>query len=188
MGKKSNTGFTLVELIVVIGLVAILASMAAPAFRTTILNNRLATQINDFVSSLQMARSEAIKTGANVVVCTSANGATCSGAPGWQQGWIVFVDTNGDNAVSAGERLINVGSALDGNNTLTGNANVATMVRFDSRGFSRGFNGTLAACDERGASFARGVVISNTGRVRRAVDSNDDGIEEDGAGNPLGCP
>lgn len=187
MEKKYNSGFTIVELMVTIALLGILAAWAAPGFENIVRDNRQATQINDFVSSVQMARSEAIKRGASVTLCTSADGVSCSGAAGWQQGWLVFIDLDDDTVVDAGETVINVGSGLDGGNTLFGNANVSTSVVFDSRGFSRGFNGTFTLCDERGSDKARGLVLSNTGRIRRTVDEDSDGIEEGPGGAALVC-
>jgi len=171
-----------------LAVLAILVSLAAPSFNDLIRDNRLSTQLNDFVASLHNARSEAVKRGIEITVCKSADNATCTVGGNWEQGWLVFIDDNGDEQVDAGETILNAGSALGGDNTLTGNANVADVIKFDSRGFSQGFNGTLTLCDARGASSARGIVISNTGRVRRAADMDDDGIEEDGGGNALVCP
>lgn len=186
---KRSFGFTLVELMIAIAVLTILVTIAAPSFRTTIQNNRITTQLNDFVSSLQLARSEAVKRAQPVSLCISSDSASCTGA-NWGQGWIVFLDIDGDGAldVGDGDSVLNIGVQLSGNNTLTGSANVASSIRFNTRGFSPVTNGILIVCDERGNSNAKGILLSTTGRITRTPDSDADGIEEDGAGNPLSCP
>ncbi|MGB5065269.1 MAG: GspH/FimT family pseudopilin, partial [Candidatus Competibacter sp.] len=74
MNRKS--GFTLIELMITVALAAIVLTLGVPAFQETIRNNRLATTVNDFISSLNLTRSEAIKRGTRVTLCKSANGTS----------------------------------------------------------------------------------------------------------------
>lgn len=75
---KMGRGFTLLELMVAIAVLAILATVGVPSFRELIQNNRVTTQTNELVSALNFARTEAVKRGRNVeVVVTQAN-------PGWR--------------------------------------------------------------------------------------------------------
>ena len=84
-------GFTLIELLVVVAVLAILGSIALPSFSSAYLSNRLTSYSNNFVASINFARSEAIKRNAAVTLCASSDGATCSSAPSsWQPGWIVM--------------------------------------------------------------------------------------------------
>jgi len=97
-----DSGFTLVELMITIVVVTIMLAMGAPAFKDFIKNNRVTAQTNDLVSAIQLARSEALKRGTNVVVCASKDGAKCTGKDTWADGWIVFSDfdqTDGANPV-----------------------------------------------------------------------------------------
>ena len=88
-----RAGFTLIELMFAIAVVAVLITIAVPNFRSFTANNRVASTESDLVSALALARSEAVKLGTPVSVCASADGATCSGDPsGWAGGWIVFVN------------------------------------------------------------------------------------------------
>lgn len=98
-------GFTLLELMITIAVLAILMSTAIPAMRTTIQNNRMSGISNELVTALQLARSEAIKRSAPVSVCASSDQASCTG--GWEDGWIVFLDGSaiGQNSATVSEIL-----------------------------------------------------------------------------------
>lgn len=87
------SGFTLVELMVTVAVLAILLAIATPSFTSIINGNRLASGANEIVGSLQLARSEAVKRNRSVALCRSTDGATCVGAAGgaWE-GWITVVD------------------------------------------------------------------------------------------------
>jgi type IV fimbrial biogenesis protein FimT len=97
-----DSGFTLVELLITIVVLTILLAAGAPAFMDFIKNNRVTAQTNDLVSAIQLARSEALKRGANMVVCASNVPATCTGKDTWTDGWIVFSDLDGNNAPDTG--------------------------------------------------------------------------------------
>ena len=90
----ASRGFTLVELMVTVAVFAIVAAMAAPAMQAMVTSSRLNGATEELVTALQLARSEAIRRNARVMVCSSADGATCSGSGDWSR-WIV---TGPDNA------------------------------------------------------------------------------------------
>jgi type IV fimbrial biogenesis protein FimT len=83
-------GFTIVELMVAMLVLAILLAMAVPSFRDATLSSRLTGYANDLVASVQIARSEAIKRNARVTLCASTNGTSCAADVGWEVGWIVL--------------------------------------------------------------------------------------------------
>jgi type IV fimbrial biogenesis protein FimT len=86
-------GFTLVELMVAIMVLAILFGLAVPSFRDASLGSRLAGYANDMVASSQLARSEAVKRNRLVVICatdtTSDGDFVCVDEPNWETGWAV---------------------------------------------------------------------------------------------------
>lgn len=171
-----NTGFTLIELIVTLAIAAILITVAGPNFLAFIKNNRLTAQANNMVGSLQLARSEAVKRNKTVTVCRSDNPTVslpalpvCNTGTNWKNGWIVFVDNNGDGARDAGETtILQQHEALSGGNNLYGSAstNVKKFISFKDTGFVvTGSSGTLALCDDRGTAAGKDIVISSTGHI-----------------------
>jgi len=81
-------GFTLIELMVTIAVMAILLMVAVPSFKEATLGSKLGSYANSLVAGAHLARSEAIKRSAPVTLCVSSNGTSC-GTGGWEQGWIV---------------------------------------------------------------------------------------------------
>lgn len=86
-------GFTLIELMVALAVLAILLGLVAPSFSNVMLGSKLASHASSLVASAQLARGEAIKRNIQVQLCSSANGTSCASSGGWEQGWIVKVGT-----------------------------------------------------------------------------------------------
>lgn len=84
-----TAGFTLVELMVTVAIVAVLLRLAVPALSSAILSNKLSSYANAWVASAQLARGEAVKRNAAVTLCRSSDGSTCATSGSWQQGWVV---------------------------------------------------------------------------------------------------
>jgi type IV fimbrial biogenesis protein FimT len=97
-GHKAR-GFTLIEMMTAIFILAILVSLTIPSFREATLSGRLTGFANDIVASSQLARSEAIKRNVTVTLCASSDGETCDDPDGWEAGWIVLADEGGANAL-----------------------------------------------------------------------------------------
>lgn len=117
-------GFTLTELMVTLAIIAIFASFAIPSFRGLIANTSVSSAVNAFVSDTRYARGEAMRRGKSVTICRSADAAAvppkCSGAGdptvgSWMEGWVVFVDENGNGAFNAAsDTVLRVQQALPG--------------------------------------------------------------------------
>jgi type IV fimbrial biogenesis protein FimT len=106
--SKSGNGFTLVELLVVLSITGIVLAIALPSFNYVIVRNRITTNVNTLVSTLQSARSEAIKRGTSVTVCSSNDGSTCrtTSVNEWAEGYIAFADANANATVDAQDTIL----------------------------------------------------------------------------------
>lgn len=82
-------GFTLIELMVAVAVLAVLLGIAVPSFNDAALGSKLGSHANSLVASATLARSEAIKRNVSVTLCASADGADCATTGGWEQGWVV---------------------------------------------------------------------------------------------------
>ena len=95
-GRKAR-GFTLIEMMTAIFILAVLVALAVPSFRDASLSSKLSGFANGIVASAQLARSEAIKRNVTVTLCASSDGETCDEPDGWEAGWIVLADEGGAN-------------------------------------------------------------------------------------------
>ncbi|MGO9993213.1 MAG: GspH/FimT family pseudopilin [Steroidobacteraceae bacterium] len=131
-------GFTLFEMVVVMGIVGILMAIAIPSYQYVTNSNRISAEVNGLLGDLQFARSEAIKEGQPVSVCVSTNGTSCTNSTSWQNGWIVFSDQNGNGAVnSPPDQVLRAQSTFSGTDTFTANNNIA-VITFNREGFAAG--------------------------------------------------
>lgn len=164
-----DSGFTLIELIVTIVVAGIILAIAIPGFQPLIRSNLASTQAGDFMTFLSLARSEAVVRNQSVTICRSADGVACSNSGGWDQGWIVFVDPDGDAAVDAGETVLRVREPLKGDADVLAGSEVAAAITFSGTGASQ--VSASAAETERTVSLTSGgrtysVVVSAAGLVK----------------------
>ncbi|MEJ2513757.1 MAG: GspH/FimT family pseudopilin [Gammaproteobacteria bacterium] len=165
----NQRGFTLAELLITIVILAILAGIGVPALRDVVLSNRQTAAVNDLVTALQVARSHAISRGEGrdlytaadptVVVCASADGASCGG--GWEDGWIIFRDPDGDGSPAAGDG--GVLRVFEGPRSQAISSGGVGIVRFRRDG-RVGAPMSFTFCDERGVAYGRSINIDFTGR------------------------
>jgi type IV fimbrial biogenesis protein FimT len=166
---KFQQGFTLIELLTSLMVAGILVSIAVPAFNSFLQNDRMTGQANSLVTSLNYARSEAVKRASSngIIVCPSADNANCDAGP-WTEGWIVtYVDPfNALNNVvfqaipaRSGTNTVNVVTSLPA-------PEPANQITFSSNGTTAPAGQfVLRVCDVRGPAFARQVEVNAVGRV-----------------------
>lgn len=164
-------GFTLVELLIVLCVAGILLTVAVPSFGRIMSSSKLTSASNALLSSMYLARSEAIKRRGRVALCKTVDGTTCAASGGWEQGWIVFGDTNNNGLRDSDEPIIERIQSLP-TMRVTGNSPVAKYVSYVATGSTRLIGGglqagTVTVCAEPGTSDeARQVIVSSAGRPR----------------------
>jgi len=173
---RRGAGFSLVELMVTIAVLAILLAIGIPSFASLIAANRLTSATNELVASLQTARTEAIRRNARITVCPAAPTATACSGTAWRDGWMVFVDQTPGNT-PAPENTTDIlfrGGPSPQNITIVGNTPVSSYVSFTADGtsklLSRAFQaGTLRVCSTATAlgddRRARHLVLTGAGRI-----------------------
>jgi type IV fimbrial biogenesis protein FimT len=120
---RKASGFTLIEALVVLAIIAVLVRLAAPSFQTMIKNGNMTSAVNTFMADMRFARSESVRRGGNVILCQSANpeaaSPSCGNGTSWESGWIIFHDLNGDGDKAATEPLLRAQGPISGVNTIT---------------------------------------------------------------------
>lgn len=167
---RIDRGFSLIELLVVMAILSILLAVSLPNFQDMIESNSTNSQAKLFLTTLNLARSEAIKRGGNVAVCASDDGADCD-EDAWEEGWIVFFDANGDangltGSMDVNDTLIRVFDSVGSSNVTTFSVD---LFEYNTLGFSAtGGTQTLLICPaSSNAANARSIVIGPSGRGRR---------------------
>jgi type IV fimbrial biogenesis protein FimT len=166
--QKTN-GFTLIELLVVLTLVGVILAIAAPSFMNIIASNRVASAANEIITVLNLGKNEAIRSGENVVLCKRATNDSCDTANtgDWSNGWVLFQDTNDNQSVNDGERIIRVQSDIETSLDLAykGNYGVKNLIFFKPNG-SLGSKGHFCLRNNQDDTKSRAVVIHDLGRFR----------------------
>jgi len=192
--KRPEAGFTLYELLITVAIVAIVLAFGIPNLRDFTANSRMTAAANDLHASFYLARSEAARAKSTVSICASANAMAadpdCGGT--FEDGWIVYMDDNGDIVHDAGESVLRRHDALDdnvnistpgmddyfsfsaaglGRGNITGTPPVTTAVICDDRGNETAAGGRSAARVLVVTPLGRATVLHNVGRIQQSIDN-----------------
>lgn len=170
--QDKQLGFTVVEMVIVTSITAILVAFAAPSFDGLIKGSALTGSSNQLLMGLQLARSEAVKRGAAVVVCPTDKpfvaAPNCNNAASWNDGWIVFADDNRDASKATTEMLIMAAEPMKFGFSASADTAVSDYILFDSVGSVR-TTGTAYVSGDVTISYGdseRVIAISSNGRMR----------------------
>jgi type IV fimbrial biogenesis protein FimT len=170
--RQRQRGFTLVELMIVVAVATVLLGFGIPSMTALMNSNKLTAASNALLSSMRLARSEAFKRNGRVVLCKSRDGVACTLSGGWEQGWLVFHDVDGNGEHGPDEVVIERGNPLPNTLRLTGNSSIARYMSFVASGATRiatgGFQaGTVTVCNlSATGGEARQIVLNAFGRPR----------------------
>lgn len=164
-----ESGFTMLELLIVIVIVAILAAMVGPSFTSNIARNQINTVRDSLARSAQFARIEAIKRRMPVTVCTSRNFRRCSGSRDWHEGWMIFVDENGNGRRNGRDRIIQVFDQKSGQ-VETFDADDGEIT-FDKLGRITTTPGNFGFCHPELEKMRKSLSVTRTGLVTIAKET-----------------
>lgn len=147
--NHSPSGFTIVELLIVVVISAILIGLAVPSFQSFIGKNRLATISDEIYTAISFTRMEAVMRRTNVTLCAkNSDGATTTCEPlgvnaDYANGWLIFLDDDTDGVLDVAEELLKVTDAFQGNMSITNSNTIIPGIRFGISGRVAQGAGTL---------------------------------------------
>jgi len=165
---KAPHGFTLLELMITIAILAILLAIGIPSLQALIASSQLTTQTNNLITALNITRSQAIKNNTRATLCTSNDGTTCTLTP-WHDGWLIYIDRNLNSQLDPTETITTIGQTTR-NLKISGNTNVANRLTYQADGSLFSMVGTIRLCIATAAlkDNARNIIINHFGRARIA--------------------
>jgi len=173
-------GFTLLELLAVVAVASILLTLGIPAFNSLGARSQQTAEINGFVRHLLLARSHAVKTGHDHVLCPSSDLIVCREDRQWQHGYILFEDRDQNGTRDPEKESLLAVSRPDNPNGIHMQSTLGRQrVVYRPDGRSAGSNLTLTFCHPGNVIDPKAVIVSNTGRARIATVRGD--------GKPLNC-
>jgi len=168
-----SRGFTVIELMVTVGVVAILLAIAVPSISSMVKGNRLSTQVNMVMADIHLARSESVKRGVRVIMCRSASPnnttPTCGGtAQDWSTGYLIFTGEDGNSTYQAGtDTLIRRGQPTQDGVDLHTNTTCNNNLEINPSGtLNEGGTAIFAVCDERNEAHGKQITIPLSGIPR----------------------
>jgi len=177
---RKQTGFTIMELMIVVTIVGILGALALPGLKEWSLNANRTAALTEFLGSLHLARSESVKRNVRVGMCPTKDAADpeagCAESKSWEIGWIVFVDADGDMNLGDDEEIL---AAIDAIHTDFTLASSTGDIALDFRPNGRLETNNLAEtvdfnlCDSRGADQGRVISVNTSGRPQSGVTAID---------------
>ena len=160
----THAGFTLVELLTTLAIVAVLLAVGLPGFADVLARQQVRTAMHLISTDLAMARNSAIMRARATIVCPGNPLTGCRSDMDWNYGWIVFTDSDGDRQPNTDADLVRVTEAPAGTPSTIRLAATRRFIRYQRNGLSAGTNLTVNVCHKD--RLAGQVVVNNGGRTR----------------------
>ncbi len=173
---RKHLAYSLYELLITLSIASLLIVVGVPTLAGSISRNRQSVEINALFHAIHLARKESIVRRRPVSLCPSPDGDRCEPGRDWSDGWLLFVNEDGDQPpmLDDGEAVLDRHRPSEG-----------VRITANRRGFTlraihrRATNGTFVVCDSAGRIRPKGLVISWTGRPRVALETT--------RGDPYSC-
>lgn len=164
---RRASGFTLMELMMVVAIMGIVMGIAIPSIRSYTNNARIGNAVNDLILDFALARTEAARQGYVATVCRSSNQTACeTSGNNWAVGRIVFIDKDSDGVVDTGENIVRKTVAAANTLTITGSTTSLNRLSFAPSGVrTRGSSDAYLTVCASGL-VERRVTVSAAGRTR----------------------
>lgn len=163
--QRHHAGFTLIELTLATAITALLAGIALPSMGALLERQRTSTAIASLTTHMQLARTAAISRNRRAVLCPSPDGLNCETGRDWSQGWMLFIDEDGNRLPDTGDDILRTELAPTSRHLRITSSSGRQQLRYLPDGTSSGSNLTLSICNPRGELLAR-VIVNNAGRPR----------------------
>ncbi|MBU1189478.1 MAG: GspH/FimT family pseudopilin [Gammaproteobacteria bacterium] len=163
-----HAGYTIVEIMIAIAILAILTALAMPSLQQFMARNELVGTSNALITGINLARTEAVTRSTAVAICPSTDGATCSGGD-WESGFLVFVDDNNNSSFNGGEELIRAESGYTNPAiTIDGTGGLNNGFTFSADGIRSAVVGAgTIDLNHNVATNGIQIIVNNTGQISR---------------------
>lgn len=184
---KSIRGFTLIELMLVMTILGVVISLAAPPMRDFLKRYQAEIQRQKLFELIALSRGKAYGHGEIYTLCGSADRQTCSEA--WADGALLFVDSDGDGSRSSDEKIERVMEPLPAGSSLTWSSfGNKSYLQFRPNGLTRNQSGNFSYCPPDGNEQQGWIIVLNAmGRPYFGRDKDGNSVVENGSGANLSC-
>jgi type IV fimbrial biogenesis protein FimT len=175
-------GTTLIELMMVVGILAILGTLGVPSFLSIITKSRIMSETNQLNGLIRFARFKAIEQAQLTVLCPTSDYSVCNND--WNAPKIVFIDANHNNERDPQESmLMSMPKSNSSNQIYSRNK----ALKFYESGITASPASVRICPNSKEAQYARLLTVSLQGKIKLSRDKNGDGIHENSAGVALSC-
>lgn len=183
---RTNSAFTLIELLITISIIAITFNLAIPSFGQAMDRSKVSANAQRLTQTLQSARLKAISSNNKVTLCPIDNALVCGSD--WSTGYMSFVDNNGDRQYDNDDELLYQYYSEDEKFSLSWRAfGFKKSLQWTGTGITNHQNGSFELCYDNKADMSRALFLTKAGRIRHSKDTDGDDIHENSTGGEINC-